>query len=148
MHDILLPIVATSWTGESRLFYDLDAFSEFARANRGRIEEHFLNWMSRYDRLTGNYVRVARVADWIVRDDRGRFVDPARFQPTLDEHYAAMARRRRGDFVHRDGPVPGVRRGWKRPSQAARKRHGGRGVAARIAAFHVGDPMEEARGDD
>lgn len=78
---------------------------------------------------------------WILRDDRGHPVDWKVFAPTR-VHY----KDRKGNFEHRNGPVPRLyhsRAGCKQ--DAPRKRHGGRGVLARAEA-HRREFLEEMYG--
>ncbi len=133
----LFPLIATSRDGESVLLYDV---AEFRAFSKGRdIGERFSVWARAYDRIMLTYRWVEHRRDWIVRDDRGRVVLPGCFDEGPVD-WRKRYRNRRGDFEFRRGPVPGLRLGfgYGRPSQAARKRHGGRGVAARNAAFNSG----------
>ena len=134
----LFPLVATSRDGETVLLYDVVAFRTFVKGRH--IGERFSSWTRAYNRFLRTYEWVERRTGWIVRDDRGRTVLPDSFDAPSSINWKKRYRNRRGDFEFRNGPVPGILRWPKRgrPSQAARKRHGGRGVAARIAAFHSG----------
>jgi len=134
----LFPLIATSRDGESVLIQDVAAFRAFVRGRD--IGERFSSWTRAYDRILGTYHWVERRLGWIVRDDRGRVVLPDSMDEPCSANWRKRCRNRRGDFEHRCGPVPGLRlgRGYGRPSQAARKRHGGRGVAARNAEFNSG----------
>jgi hypothetical protein len=134
----LFPLIATSRDGESVLLRDATEFRAFVRGRD--VGERFSSWTRAYDRVLGTYRWVERQTGWIVRDDRGLVVLPDSLDEPRSVNWRKRYRNRRGDFEHRSGPVPGLRlgRGCGRPSQAARKRHGGRGVAARNAEFNAG----------
>lgn len=137
----LFPLVATSRLGETVLLYTVDEFRAFVRGKR--IGDHLAWWGSEYDSETRTFHVVRRTGDWILRDDAGRAVPPAAFEPVVSQNCRKRRFRRLGEFEHRAGPVPGIRRHWRRKSEGARKRHGGRGVAARTAQNHGGDPWDE-----
>jgi hypothetical protein len=137
----LFPLTALSRDGETRLVYGVEAFREFARGRL--IGERFSAWTLAYSRFLRAYEWIEKPNDWIVRDDRGRVVLAHAFDPTPSTNWKKRYRSRRGDFEHRNGPVPGLRGGYRRLSQGARKRHGGRGVAARIQAFHSHDARND-----
>lgn len=131
----LYPLIATSWTGETVLLPDAAAAGAFIRGKT--IGDHF-GWIDAgFSRILGTWQTLWRPIEWILRDDGGRVVSPG------DLPAPAPCPRRPGSFEHRNGPVPGLRHRPGRTSAATRKRHGGRGVAARIAAFHTGDPLRE-----
>lgn len=131
----LFPLVATSRHGDTELIYDVDEFHVFT-ANR-RIDQNFTSWTHQYNRFTRLYEWLEIANDWIVRDDRGRVIVQTTFGIPPMKDWSRLHRNRRGDFEYRSGPVPGLCRvRGRRASQACRKRHGGRGVAARIRAFN------------
>ncbi len=136
----LFPLIATSRDGDTVLLYGIEAFHAFVAGRH--VGERFSTWTRSYSYVLHRYVTVERRNDWIVRDDRGRVVLPDAFadgRPVRWHHSS------QGRYAYRNGPVPGIRHSYSRISHGARKRHGGRGVAARIAAFSSGavDPHEE-----
>ena len=133
----LYPLVATSRTGETRLLYTREAY--YAFLSNKVIGERFTRSIRKFNHWTRVYEWLDVEVDWILRDDRGRVVDP----DPLDRRPDWFRFRRAAEFEHRNGPVPGLHGHYRRCSQAARKRHGGRGVAARIAAFHSGRAVDE-----
>ena len=139
MHHIF-PLIATSRDGDTVLIHGIDAFHAFVAGRH--VGERFFMWTRSYSHVLGRYVLVERRNDWIVRDDRGRVVLPDTFR---DDRPVRWHRSVPGQHAYRDGPVPGIRHSYRRVSHGARKRHGGRGVAARIQAFNSGaiDPHEE-----
>lgn len=137
----LFPLVATSRLGDTILLASPDEVRVFVRGRR--IDDHLSWWGSEYDRDTRTFRTVRRTGEWILRDDAGLPVPPAAFEPVPGANWRKRRFKRRGDFEHRNGPVPHVRPRYRRKSAAARKRHGGRGVAIRTALLHAGDPWSE-----
>ena len=138
----LFPLTAISGGGETRIIPDVDAFRVFADGRL--IGERFAVMRLVWDHRTLDYVARDLADAWIVRDDRGRVVLADAFEVPRSGNWKKRRRNRRGDFDFRDGPVPGLlRRRWG-THDAPRKRHGGRGVAARILTFHSGDPRDDA----
>lgn len=137
----LFPLTAISGGGSTLLLHDVEGFRAFCR---GRvIGERFAAMRRVWDWRIRDYVERDVTDCWIVRDDRGRVVLPTVFDEPVSVNWKKRCRNRRRDFDHRDGPVPGLNRRRWGTHDAPRKRHGGRGVAARIEAFHSGDPLLE-----
>ena len=132
----LFPLVATSRWGDTELIYDVGEFHAFVETRR--VDQNFTSWTHHYNRFTRRFEWLEVPNDWIIRDDKGRTIVQTTFGIDPSQDWSRIRRKRRGDFEHRSGPVPGLigRRG-RRASQACRKRHGGRGVAARIRAFNA-----------
>lgn len=137
----LFPLTAIHIDGHTLVIDTVEGFNDFARRNNIGERHRFRDFV--YDRMTRSYDYRECTNDWIVRDDAGRVVLMHTFTPLRSTNWKKRCRNRRGNFDFRDGPVPGVRRGWKRKSMTPRKRHGGRGVAARIALLHSQDPWDE-----
>lgn len=137
----LFPLIAISREGSTIILPDVDAFRAFSK---GRVIGERFNAVERvWDWRTHSYVKRDITYEWIVRDDKGRVILRDSFGPEPQLHWRDLPHNRWRAFEYRNGPVPGVRRGWKRRSAAARKRHGGRGVAARNRLFHTGDPLRD-----
>lgn len=132
----LFPLVATSRWGETQLIYDVDEFFAFTRTRR--IDRNFTNWTLQYDWRLKRHEWLEVRNDWIIRDDRGRVIVQTTFGSPPHASRTPYHGTRAGRFEHRNGPVPGLLSNvGRRMSHGARKRHGGRGVAARIAAFNA-----------
>lgn len=134
----LFPLIATSRQGESVLLRDVAEFKAFVRGRD--VGERFSGWTRTFDPVLSRYGWSERHVGWIVRDDRGSVLLPESIDSPSSANWRKQKRNRRGAFEFRCGPVPGIRPGRRhgRPSQAARKRRGGHGVAARNVAFNAG----------
>lgn len=132
----LFPLVATSRWGETELIHDVDGFFAFTRTRR--IDQKFTSWIHQYDWRRRTYEWLEIRNDWIIRDDRGRVIVQTTFGSPPHVARTPYHGTRAGRFEHRNGPVPGLLSNvGRRTSHGARKRHGGRGVAARIKAFNA-----------
>lgn len=139
----LFPLTAIHHDGHTVMVYTVEAFRNL-KGSIG-IRHRYTEYV--YNRVTRSYGYEARLNDWIVRDDAGRVILPGAFDQPPSANWKKHRRNRCGNFDFRDGPVPGVRRHWRRASAGARKRHGGRGVTIRNATFHSSDPMHELDGE-
>lgn len=137
----LFPLTAISGGGSTILIDGVEGFRAFCRGRT--IGERFAAMRRVWDWRLNDYVERDLTDCWIVRDDRGRVVLPGVFDEPRSTNWKKRCRNRRRDFDFRDGPVPGVRNRCRQKHDAPRKRHGGRGVVARIGAFHSGDPRDE-----
>lgn len=133
----IFPLTAFSGDGRTLPIPNVDAYHAFAR---GRVLGERIAGMRRaWCWRTHEYVDRDVTDAWVVRDAAGRVVIPGAF----GDPAAPAARRRRGDFEYRVGPVPFCGKRCHQRHDAPRKRHGGRGVVARTLAFHTGDPLAE-----
>ena len=131
----LFPVTAINRDGTTRVLdtvADVLAFVHSIPTTRYaqvRVGQEWLNYDPRWSWLTTNAVD----NEWILRDDRGRPVDFNDFIPADSRNWKKRRRNKRGNFIFRDGPVPGrgSYRGCGTCQDAPRKRHGGRGVVLR-----------------
>jgi len=137
----LFPLTAVAGDGRTTLIYGVAAFRDFARTHV--IGERFAAMARVWDWRTHAYVDRDVSDDWIVRDDRGRVVTGGSFGPHPTVHWRDLPHNRWRRYAFRDGPVPGVHGMCHQRHDAPRKRHGGRGVAARSRLLHSGDPLRE-----
>lgn len=137
----LFPLTAIHIGGTTVVIDTVEGFKAFGRRREIGVRHRVATTV--YNHVTMRRERREIVHDWIVRDDRGRVILATTFDPAPSANWKKQCRNRRGEFDHRSGPVPGLRHHWKRRSQAARKAHGGRGVAARNGQLLARDPWME-----
>lgn len=114
----LFPVIATHRDGDTVLLYSVAEIISFVKGKFVGTE-----WFR--DKPLYTWTRDPDYNDWILRDDRGRPVDHREFIPSSSD-WRRRARKRRGNFNFRDGPVPGCG-GWHKCTKfrAPRKAHGG-----------------------
>lgn len=135
------PLTAISGGSKTILINNIAEFHAFAK---GRVIGYNFTMLSRvWDARARCYVDRDVTDTWIIRDDCGRVVLADAFGRAPQIDWRNHPKYRWCQFDYRDGPVPGICRGRRRKQVGNRKRHGGRGVAARIRFLHSGDPRLE-----
>lgn len=89
--NILYPVVALNRDGTTELLYTKEAVCEFVRIHNvgatWELRSYRFNWMTR------NRDYFTKVFNWILRDDRGRKLDPSDFPTTYDSSNCPWTKR-------------------------------------------------------
>lgn len=139
----LFPITAINRDGGTKLLYTAADVLDFVSKQRTRYHYYLVGdyWTRGGEALWSGRSNEPIQNLWILRDDRGHPVDWEVFAAPR-----VCRKDRKGNFEHRNGPVPRLYRGRAGCKQdAPRKRHGGRGVLARAEA-HRREFLEEMYG--